>query len=177
MMHVKLGLLLLAGTLVMDAATSKSFAATEDSRTKASSLRGLCWALSQDLKAGEPISLAQVVDVPCRGATGNKFPQTARLVGYDRRNGQLVMRQDAVAGAYLGPVALSQQASLQPQSLGSLFARVGAVEVSRTVEVLQAGSGGGKIFVSLPEGEVISVQVLPEASSLGVRQESRVKQP
>jgi hypothetical protein len=87
------------------------------------------------------------------------------------------MRQDAVAGAYLGPVALSQQASLQPQSLGSLFARVGAVEVSRTVEVLQAGSGGGKIFVSLPEGEVISVQVLPEASSLGVRQESRVKQP
>ncbi|WP_395780060.1 hypothetical protein [Aquidulcibacter sp.] len=72
------------------------------------------------------------------------------------------MRQDGVAGAYLGRIALERPTLVQAQSVGTLLARVGAVEVSRTVDVRQSGTSGGQVFVSLPGGEVISVQVEPE---------------
>ena len=162
MTQAHFALLLIISMLSVDASASKSLASTDARASEAGVKRGSCWMLSSDLKAGDRVSLAQVVEAPCRTREGNKAQEARRLVGYDRSIGQAVMRQDGVAGAYLGLIALERPTLVQAQSVGTLLARVGAVEVSRTVDVRQSGTSGGQVFVSLPGGEVISVQVEPE---------------
>jgi hypothetical protein len=162
MTQAHFALMLIIGMQSVDASVSKVLASTDARASEAGVKRGSCWMLSGDLKAGDRISLAQVVEAPCRTREGNKVQEARQLVGYDRSTGQAVMRQDGVAGAYLGRIALERPTLVQAQSVGTLLARVGAVEVSRTVDVRQSGTSGGQVFVSLPGGEVISVQVEPE---------------
>ena len=162
MTHAHVALLLIISMQSVDASASKVFASTDATASEAGVKRGSCWMLSGDLKAGDRISLAQVVEAPCRTRESNKALEARQLVGYDRSTGQAVMRQDGVAGAYLGRIALERPTLVQAQSVGTLLARVGAVQVSRTVDVHQSGTSGGQVFVSLPGGKVISVEVEPD---------------
>ena len=78
MTHAHVALLLIISMQSVDASASKVLASTDAMASEAGVKRGSCWMLSGDLKAGDRISLAQVVEAPCRTREGNKVQEARR---------------------------------------------------------------------------------------------------
>lgn len=154
-----LATLTVLGMHSIDALMSGSQAAPNNRTTNVAK----CWTLANGLRAGEAVTLANVAETSCVDEQGRTIENNARLLRYDRSTERVVMRQDARSGEFLGRVVLKQPPVVQPSTIGTLVARVGAVVVLRDVDVHQSGEIGERVFVKLSDGEILSavVSLLP----------------
>ena len=86
-------------------------------------------------------------------------------MSYDRASGFVRLERDASQGLFLGRIRLAQAAIVKSGQAGVLRARVGAVEVKRTVGVQQSGHHGSHVVVAIPGSGVVTAIVIDDPSA------------
>lgn len=109
-------------------------------------------AITRDLVAPAPCATARAID-----DTG---PSQAGLLTYNQQDNSLRARGDLPPGTFLGRVLVPPSGGVVGGEPAVLVVRIGAVEVTRTVEALQSAPVGASVFVRDAEGTVTAAPVV-----------------
>lgn len=121
-----------------------------------------CWATSMPVAQGTAITRGHVAPAPCtvESGTGDAQPPQRGPLTYDRQDNSLRARIDLPPGTYLGRVMVPPSGGVVRGEPAVLVVRIGAVEITRTVEALQSAPVGGSVFVRDADGTVTAAPVV-----------------
>ncbi len=110
-----------------------------------------CFALRQNLAAGDYVTQAGVTPQPCLHEGAPRLS-----IRYDATAGAPIAAEPLASGTYLGALTLREGSPVGKGQPMSLWVSEGQVRIAREVTTLQSTRAGAGVFVRTADGKVLS---------------------